>query len=202
MVEKQWFLLKHKEKQIRGPVSFSKLKAWAVAAKIGPMDRVSCDNKVNWSRAPMIPELQMDWLVELDDNYLYGPTSIAALKEFISSGEIKETDNIINCLDNRKMTIADCPAFASDIARGHSETDPKIQQTSENSDASVPQAAPSTNPVDVTGEELDRLARLEKLLEEMRNEIRGLKEQLAELSATVTRLEENEIPPDTTSYLI
>ncbi len=36
----------------------------------------------------MVPELGMDWLIELTSEQLYGPTTLGALQEFLNLGEI------------------------------------------------------------------------------------------------------------------
>jgi hypothetical protein len=112
-----WFLKKTVSGEVYGPTTLDDLRNWAVCAKISPMDRVSGDNQESWVRAPMIPELQMDWLVELEDDYLYGPTSIGTIVEFLEEGEIDESVMIINCKENVRTSIAKCPAFASQARR-------------------------------------------------------------------------------------
>ncbi len=177
MADAEWFLLKHNDKQTHGPVSLTELKSWAVAAKISPMDRVSNDNKTSWSRAPMIPELQMDWLVELDDNYLYGPTSIATIQEFISSGEIHESDTIINCLENKRMKVIECPAFTNFLAKLKNEA-------AQQSDAEVEQPKRMTPTVEGQGHPVTiaaRLSYLETAVGELRSELAHYQEILVQL---------------------
>ena len=78
-----------------------------MAAKISPMDRVSGDGQKSWDRAPMIPELHMDWLVEVNNDFLYGPNTIGTIQEFISNGEIDENAWVINCTDGTRCQIKD-----------------------------------------------------------------------------------------------
>lgn len=196
MSDKEWFLLKHNDKQVRGPVRLDQLKAWAVSAKIGPMDRVSNDAKASWSRAPMIPQLQMDWLVELDDNYLYGPTSIATIQEFIASGEIKDSDNIINCLDNQRMTVAECPAFSNFVARE------KNKITSQAQEQPAPPQQPASAATDAAGSLEERLSLLEEVVAEQRAELQALKKGHQQLIEMLPEMLRKNIPPDTVSYLI
>jgi hypothetical protein len=66
---------------------------------------------MSWQRAPMIAELQMDLLVQMPDNYLYGPTNVATIQEFLATGEIDENVTIINCLDNTEARLADLGWF-------------------------------------------------------------------------------------------
>jgi hypothetical protein len=52
----QWFLRKHGDGSIFGPLSFEQLAAWASSAQIAPHDALS-PNQEMWMKAPMLPEL-------------------------------------------------------------------------------------------------------------------------------------------------
>ncbi len=108
-----WLLKKYGEGDIHGPVSFEKLREWADAAQINPQDSISNDGK-NWTKAPMIADLQMDWLIEVPDNPLYGPTTSGALLEFHRMGEITTSTRIVNCCTGETLTLAEAPFFASE----------------------------------------------------------------------------------------
>jgi hypothetical protein len=94
-----------------GPKISKLCAAGPAEAKISPLDKISSDNRMSWQRAPMIPELQMDLLVQMPDNYLYGPTNVATIQEFLATGEIDENVTIINCLDNKEARLADLSWF-------------------------------------------------------------------------------------------
>ncbi|MFM7606712.1 MAG: hypothetical protein ACKO8Z_16135 [Prosthecobacter sp.] len=111
MSARTWFLLKASDKEIFGPTDLATLKSWAAEAKISPLDKISSDNRESWNRSPMIPELQMDLLIQMPDNYLYGPTNVAAIQEFLATGEIDENVTIINCLDNTESRLGDLVWF-------------------------------------------------------------------------------------------
>jgi len=129
MAENEWFLLKYQDKQVYGPVPIDELRSWAVAAKVSPMDKVSNDDQQSWVRAPMVAALQMDWLIELDGDYLYGPTSLATIQEFIESGEISAGDKIINCLTNDRMKVEECRTFTHIFAEPEdSEVSPRDRE--------------------------------------------------------------------------
>ncbi|MFM8363695.1 MAG: GYF domain-containing protein [Verrucomicrobiota bacterium] len=108
-----WLLKKFGEGDVHGPVSFEKLREWADAAQINPQDSVSSDGKT-WTKAPMIAELQMDWLVEVPDNPLYGPTTSGALLEFLRMGEIHPDTHIVNCCTGETLTLSQAPFYRSD----------------------------------------------------------------------------------------
>jgi hypothetical protein len=103
-----WLLKKHGEGEIHGPVSFEKLREWADSAQINPQDSISNDGK-NWTKAPMIADLQMDWLIEVPDNPLYGPTTSGALLEFLRMGEITTPTRIVNCCTGETLSLAEAP---------------------------------------------------------------------------------------------
>ncbi len=111
MSARTWFLLKASDKEVFGPTDLPTLKNWAAEAKISPLDKISSDNRQSWNRAPLIPELQMDFLVQMPDNYLYGPTNVATIQEFLATGEIDENVSIINCLENTEARLGDLPWF-------------------------------------------------------------------------------------------
>ncbi|WP_038167632.1 hypothetical protein [Verrucomicrobium sp. BvORR106] len=106
-----WYLLKVAGNEIFGPAPLDQLRIWAAEAKISPMDRVSNDDRRTWMRAPMVTALQMDWLVEMSDNFLYGPTSVGTLQEFLATGEIDENVSVINTLEGTKTRLSDLPFF-------------------------------------------------------------------------------------------
>jgi hypothetical protein len=106
-----WYLLKASDKEVYEAKDLETLRGWAADAKISPLDKISNDNRMSWQRAPMIEELQMDLLVQMPDNYLYGPTNVATIQEFMATGEIDENVTIINCLDNKESRLADLSWF-------------------------------------------------------------------------------------------
>ncbi len=117
MTGNQWYLLKAADNEVFGPAPLDQLRNWAAEAKISPLDRVSNDERKTWVRAPMVTGLQMDWLIEMPDNFLYGPTSVGTLQEFLATGEIDENVNVINTLDGTKSRISDLPLFKASPQR-------------------------------------------------------------------------------------
>lgn len=105
-----WYLKKHDQGEVFGPVHFDKIKDWARSAQINPQDMLSEDGKV-WTKAPMIPELEMDWLVVVGDNLLYGPTTAGALLEFAQLGEITPETPLVNCCTGQAWTLSETPFY-------------------------------------------------------------------------------------------
>jgi hypothetical protein len=57
----------------------------------------------------MLPQLGMDWLVELTSEHYYGPTTLGALQEFIRLGEIDSETLVINTRDGARCKIQEMP---------------------------------------------------------------------------------------------
>jgi len=111
-----WFLKKHETAEVFGPIRFEQIRAWAKAAQVNPQDMVSTDREV-WTKAPMIPDFAMDWLIEVSDNLLYGPTTAEALMEFSRLGEITRDTRIVNCRTGEIMSLAKAPFFKEESMR-------------------------------------------------------------------------------------
>src|SRR3569623_2737619 len=113
MAGADWYLLKAADRQVHGPIPLDQLRSWAAEAKISPLDKVSNANRENWVRAPMVPQLQMDWLIEMPDKYLYGPPSVGTLQEFLATGEIDEHVIVINCLAGNSGRLNEQPFYSA-----------------------------------------------------------------------------------------
>ena len=106
----KWFLLKHDDGALFGPIGFDQLKQWAVEAQISPLDKVSTDEK-SWVKAPMIPELEMDYLIEVSPDQFYGPTTLGAVREFLQMGEIHSGTMVTNCRDGSEIALKQIPGL-------------------------------------------------------------------------------------------
>jgi len=109
-----WYLKKHDSAEIFGPVRFEQIRSWALTAQINSQDMVSTDKEV-WTKAPMIPDLTMDWLIEVTENLLYGPTTAEALMEFCRLGEITQDTPIINCKTTEALTLGKAAFFTEGL---------------------------------------------------------------------------------------
>lgn len=114
----RWYLLKHDDGALFGPINFDQLKQWALEAQISPQDKVSNDGKA-WIKAPMVPELQMDYLIEVSPDQFYGPTTVGAVREFYQMGEIDGSARVTNCRDGSESLIGEVPEL---MAAPESET--------------------------------------------------------------------------------
>jgi len=106
-----WYLMKNDDGTIFGPITFEQLHQWASDAQVSPLDKVSNDEKT-WMKAPMVPELGMDYLVEVSPDQFYGPTTLGAVREFLTIGEINAETPVTNCRDGSVTMIKDIAELA------------------------------------------------------------------------------------------
>ncbi|MDQ6940216.1 MAG: hypothetical protein M3119_08690, partial [Verrucomicrobiota bacterium] len=104
--DQQWFLRKHEDGTIFGPLSFDQLARWASTAQVAPHDSISTD-QTNWMKAPMLPELGMDWIVEVTSERFYGPTTLGSVREFLRLGEIDDDTSVIDSCRATRQQVRD-----------------------------------------------------------------------------------------------
>ena len=103
-----WYLQKYEDETLFGPMPFDQLKQWAFDAQISPLDKISHDGNT-WVKAPMVPDLEMDYLVEVSPDQYYGPTTFGAIREFLHMGEIHADTEVTNCRDGTKAPLKEIP---------------------------------------------------------------------------------------------
>src|SRR5712675_1172487 len=119
----QWYLRKHEGRNIFGPLSFDQLASWAATAQIAPHDAISTD-QLTWMKAPMLPDLGMDWLVEVTSERYYGPTTLGAINEFVRLGEVTPENFVINTCDGSRRKIQEVtPYFPNQVEEGDGSVD-------------------------------------------------------------------------------
>jgi len=130
MDSNKWYLTKHDDGTIFGPMSFDRLRQWAVDAYISPLDKVSPDSQ-NWVKAPMVPELQMDYLLELESGQYYGPTTVGAVREFLADGEITGETLVTNCKSGECRPLIEFEIFMppdeANLVQGRSNVRENLQ---------------------------------------------------------------------------
>ena len=125
-MNQNWFLRKHEDGSTFGPVQFDQITRWAAAAQVAPHDTLSNDGQT-WTKAPMLPQLGMDWLVELTSEHYYGPTTLGALREFIRLGEIDGETIVINTCDGTRKQIQEMPDLWETVQSAVDENQFQIQ---------------------------------------------------------------------------
>ena len=106
MDDTKWYLRKSHDGSTFGPIPFHQLRQWAADAQVSPLDRVSTDERT-WLKAPMVPELAMDYLIDVGPDQFYGPTTVGAIQEFLEAGEITAESIITNCKDTTQLRVKD-----------------------------------------------------------------------------------------------
>jgi hypothetical protein len=170
----QWFLRKHEDGTVFGPLDFAHLAHWASSAQVAPNDAVSSD-QLTWMKAPMLPELGMDWIVELTSERYYGPTTLGAINEFIHLGEINQDTFVINACDGSRRQIHDIAALL--------EAESSASDTNaESATASGPAASGMAVGVQ------DRIRELEEALRDERRALAEAEERYRELESKYLEL--------------
>jgi hypothetical protein len=173
-----WYLRKYEDGSVFGPISFEQLSRWASDAQIAPHDAISTD-QLTWMKAPMLPQLGMDWLVEVTSERYYGPTTLGAIQEFIHLGEIDGQTFIINACDGTRRQIQDLPGL-------------EIPGAPVATEAETSEAPPADEPA-ATGISIDlqdRIRDLEQSLLEERRAAEEAEERYRELERRYRELEE------------
>ena len=157
-----WFLRKHEGGSVFGPLTFQQLEHWASSAQVAPHDCISSD-QLTWIKAPMLPQLGMDWLVELTSENFYGPTTLGAIQEFIRLGDIDGETFIINACDGTRMQIQEMPAL--------------LEAAAQHVDLAAAPAEPiAVNEPQISGIEIDLQDRIRDLEQSLAEERRALHE--------------------------
>jgi hypothetical protein len=178
---RRWFLRKHEDGSVFGPLPFAQLSRWASSAQIAPHDSVSTD-QLTWMKAPMLPQLDMDWLVEITSERYYGPTTLGAIQEFIRLGEIDADTFVINACDGMRRKIQEMPALLESA-----ETLPVEAEESSAQIAEEPTASGIS--IDVR----DRIRDLEQSLLEERRALQEADERYRELEQKYQELEQKQL---------
>ena len=175
----QWFLSKHEDGSVFGPMPFEQVRRWAAAAQVAPHDKLSHDQQT-WLKAPMFPELEMDWLVEVTSERYYGPTTLGAVQEFLRLGEIGEETFVINSCDGSRRQIKEL----TDLLQLPSRPD--------DLSADEPEEAPPASTMAINLR--DRISDLEQSLFEERRALQECEARYRELEAQFNLLQEKQQP--------
>lgn len=87
---------------VYGPVSVIELREWASQCRLYPGHMLSRDRE-KWQPAESLPELGMEWQIELEDGSLYGPLNLFAVRDLLDSGAITPSARVSHV--KRKLNI-------------------------------------------------------------------------------------------------
>ncbi len=177
--DQQWYLRKHEDGTVFGPLSFDQLAEWASTAQIAPHDAISTD-QATWMKAPMLPNLGMDWLVEVTSERYYGPTTLGAIQEFIRLREIDGETFIINACDGTRRQIQELPTLQL----------PEPEPEPEAIDAAAAEAPLEPAASGISIDLQDRIRELEQSLREERRAFEESEDRSRELQRRYDELEQ------------
>jgi hypothetical protein len=114
----------------------------------------------------MLPELGMDWLVEVTTERYYGPTTLGAIQEFMRLGEINNDTLVINTCDGGRKRISEMPLVLPQLV---------VDETVPEAEPVEPFAAPVAAGMSIDVQ--DRIRDLEQSLREERRALREAEER-------------------------
>ena len=174
----QWFLRKQEDGNIFGPLSFTQLLQWASSAQVAPNDSVSND-ALNWMKAPMVPGLEMDWIVEITSEQYYGPTTLGSINEFTRLEEIDDDTFVINARNGKRQPLGSIAALLQEAAAKTAQLEgtPTTEAIAE---------GPAASGISIGLE--DRIRELEQALREERRSVAEAEDRYRELELRYSEL--------------
>ena len=103
-LESTIFFLKKADGAVYGPVERNTLIDWAKQGRVAPEDSISKD-RLTWYPAPTLTDLEMNWMVELNDGSQYGPVHLLALQELTADGSITDDARVANRVTKEVLTL-------------------------------------------------------------------------------------------------
>ncbi len=128
--------LKKTDGQVFEDRTVEELVHWARSAQINPYDELSEDGQ-KWRKAFEFPQLEMEWLVTLNDGTEYGPTNVPTLLEFIAVKLLADDGVAIHRDSRERKPIAT-------LLREHKERD---RGTAESQATAPPPSHPPSAPI-------------------------------------------------------
>ena len=95
--EREWFV-RTEDGSVYGPTNLQSLVQWAKDGRIEPTSFVSCD-RVSWLPAPQKTELDMTWLVEVEQGKVYGPFARSVVSLLFSDGSVPKSAKVYRLHD-------------------------------------------------------------------------------------------------------
>ena len=83
---KEWFV-RTEDGRVYGPADVASLVAWAQDGRIEPSGFVSRD-RLSWTPAQLMPELEMKWLIETEPGKVFGPFNRALVISLFARGSV------------------------------------------------------------------------------------------------------------------
>lgn len=100
-----WYLRKQ-EGDTYGPVDLPTLQLWATDSRINPNDLVSSDRET-WRLAAEVPELGLDWMVEMRDGTEFGPVHLLVIRDLVHDGSVSRRALMTNVRTQEKVVVSE-----------------------------------------------------------------------------------------------
>ena len=101
MAERAEWYVKTDDGNVYGPAGLGKLMQWAKDGRIEPTSFLSVDRE-RWSPAPLMPELDMKWIVETELGKLFGPFHHDIVSRLINEKRVPPTARIFRLYDGEQ----------------------------------------------------------------------------------------------------
>ena len=161
-----WYL-KMNDGTIYGPADLNRLQAWARGGRVAPSGQISSDLK-SWVPASQMPELGMEWLVEVEQGQYYGPFHPDVIRDLIA----------------QKRIPASARRFRLDTGRAQEDHSKSLNVALEKANALVVERESALEKATASLAEKDAaLAELKAALAEQKTLVAGLRGQEAGLAA-------------------
>ena len=89
MKSEEWFV-RTDDGKVYGPAGVESLVSWAKDGRIEPSCFLSRD-RINWTPAQLMPELEMEWLVETEPGRVYGPFNRALVISMFAAKSVPQS---------------------------------------------------------------------------------------------------------------
>ena len=96
----EWYV-KTDDGNVYGPADLQKLVQWAKDGRIEPTSFLSAD-RVKWTPAPLMRELDMKWIVETEFGKLFGPFHHDIVSRLINEKRVSPTVRIFRLYDGEQ----------------------------------------------------------------------------------------------------
>ena len=113
----KWYV-RNSAGKVFGPIDLETLRGWVKEGRVEPLAGVSCDLK-NWMLAPVMPELEMNWIVENEPGQFYGPTHRSVVDDLVKSGSLSPDARFFH--DDRGATAERLRALEGSVAAKDAE---------------------------------------------------------------------------------
>lgn len=100
-----WYLRKP-EGEVYGPVDLATLQLWATDNRVSSDDFVSQDRE-NWRRATDMPELGLDWVIEMRDGSEFGPVHALVVRDLVHEGSVSRRAFMTNVRTGEKVIVSE-----------------------------------------------------------------------------------------------